>query len=506
MFEFLSHNEGSGFNVSAITKKWKEINGAATVPDDVQSKPCQIIDSKSPIGLFNTKHGNPEWMLSQLEKQGYKFRSTQHISDEVAYRYLSPDSSSGIAGVILFFGKDGKWRVYSHQGDVLGQSPHSHDAFSLHTIFAHDGDQHKAIASLSKSIKHPTVDNLDWTKEFMVSSAQMDKFSAPEFIIENLIIRGHLCVFPAEPNGGKTTIFMELAGQMAEPNYRVMYVNADVSGGDAKDMHKQALDNNFDLLLPDLADGKSMDDLLLKLKGMAESSGIFDDVVFIFDTLKKMTDVISKSQAKELYKTLRALTAKGMTIILLAHTNKYEDKDGNPIYEGTGDLRADVDELIYLIPQKHPDGSTTVSTKPDKVRGNIKPISFLISPNREVTLLDDYIDTSKSKKLTEHLERDRQCIDHISSILESDDLNKKQIYEHCGDEGIGKRVADKTLSRYSIPININFPSHELPIRTDTLFWGRYKGTKNSWHYRLLPLEKKMPNLLSFSSKAGAKSG
>ena len=43
--------------------------------------------------------------------------------------------------------------------------------------------------------------------------------------------------------------------------------------------------------------------------------------------------------------------------------------NGKPIYEGTGDLRSDVDELIYFIPEKHEDGSMTVSTDPDKTRG-----------------------------------------------------------------------------------------------------------------------------------------
>ena len=53
----------------------------------------------------------------------------------------------------------------------------------------------------------------------------------------------------------------------------------------------------------------------------------FSGQVFIFDTLKKMTDVINKRAAKDLLATLRGLSTKGMTIILLAHTNKYKGAD-----------------------------------------------------------------------------------------------------------------------------------------------------------------------------------
>ena len=38
---------------------------------------------------------------------------------------------------------------------------------------------------------------------------------------------------------------------------------------------------------------------------------------------------MSKQKAKDLYSIFRKLTSKGMTIICLAHTNKYDDRDGN---------------------------------------------------------------------------------------------------------------------------------------------------------------------------------
>src|SRR5690606_31180754 len=107
------------------------------------------------------------------------------------------------------------------------------------------------------------------------------------------------------------------------------------------------------------------------------------------DTLKKIADVQNKAHIKEVMKVFRRLTARGMTVILLAHTNKYKDEEGNPIFEGTGDLRADVDELIYLIPHRNDDGSMYVTTKPDKVRGSFEEITFNISSTQEVSLSKD---------------------------------------------------------------------------------------------------------------------
>jgi hypothetical protein len=87
---------------------------------------------------------------------------------------------------------------------------------------------------------------------------------------------------------------------------------------------------------------------------------------------------------------LRGLTVRGCTVVLLGHTNKHLSKDNQTIYEGTADLRNDLDELIYLDVQKDETKSIlTITTRPDKVRADIKPRSFHIHlPDRRVEELD----------------------------------------------------------------------------------------------------------------------
>lgn len=312
--------------------------------------------------------------------------------------------------------------------------------------------------------------NMEWLSNFTLSEAEVDKLIDPDWIYKDLIIGGHLIAIPAAPGAGKTTILMQVAAEIAK-DYQVCYVNADIGSGDVKAMQKQADYHGFKLLLPDMKISLSMDDVVQKLVAMNQTDADYSDYVFIFDTLKKMVDVISKSRAKDLYKTLRGLTAKGMTIVLLAHTNKYTDSDGHPIYEGCGDLRSDVDELIYLIPKKNPDGSMTVSTDPDKVRGKFEPITFEISADRIVTR-SDYVDVQAIKLAENQREHDAAIIEAISEAIQAGEDRQAQIVGYCKDKyHMGWRTVERVLNEYRFPPN--------PL------WSRQRAfQKNAWIYSL----------------------
>ena len=301
----------------------------------------------------------------------------------------------------------------------------------------------------AKPIKEPgAVTTLDWTREFIMSDEDISKLKRPEWIIQDIVIRGHLVIVVAEPNGGKTTIFAHLAGEIVRAGYKVFYVNADISGSDAARFIETSKAGGWTALLPDLIPGMAMQDVIERLEAMNGKGGNLTDVVFIFDTLKKMTDVISKSSIKNLLKLLRSLTGKGMTIILLGHTNKYKDADGKPVFEGTGDVRADADELIYLIPQKHPDGTMTVSTEPNKVRGDFKPITFQIDKALNVTRAASYVDTAAARKQQDKYENDQPDIRVILDAIEAGMHKQTEILEHCRTHQIGKRTVLRILRDY----------------------------------------------------------
>lgn len=319
-------------------------------------------------------------------------------------------------------------------------------------------------------VRKPKAD-MSWIKGFTVTKEEVEEMSNPDWVYENLIIQGHMLVIPAPANGGKTTILQYICAQISG-RYSVYYVNADISGGDAKWAHAHAEKYGYTLMLPDMKAGLSMDDVVSQLNLMNQNDADYSAIVFVFDTLKKMTDVIAKSKSKNLYKTLRGLSAKGMTLVLLGHTNKYKDADGRYVFESTGDLRTDVDEMIYMIPKKNDDGSMTVSTDPDKVRGTFEPITFEISADREVTALDTFIDVAAIKKTENQREKDETVIEAITEALEAGKYKQIEIVGHCNEHHkIGWRSLERVLKRYGKP-----PSK---------LWSRTKAfEKNAWIYKL----------------------
>lgn len=322
----------------------------------------------------------------------------------------------------------------------------------------------------------------DWTNDFILSEDEANSIASPEWIIPDLIISGHVILIPAEPNGGKTTIMFYLAGVMAEQDYKVFYVNADISGGDAKPLVKIARDLNFSLLLPDMKTGLSIDHVILELVDLSKSVQRLDDTVFIFDTVKKMLNVMSKSAAKLFFQLMRTLSAKGMTIILLAHTNKYPDKDGNPIYEGTGDMRADVDELIYLVPQRNDDKSMIVSTVPDKQRGSFKPISFSIAVDRTVTILGDVINTLAANKQAKVKIKDDPIITAINAAIEAESTSQQAIVDYCSSHhNIGERLVKTILGKYAK----DFDDPSSDAMADNHLWKKERGERKSYNFSVL---------------------
>lgn len=207
-----------------------------------------------------------------------------------------------------------------------------------------------------------------------------EKMANAEFIIDNLIVRGHVHYIAAPGNGGKTTIFVHLCPEMVASGYSVFYINVDGNPDDLKRHQKHADEHGYRVICPDAkGSGKSVDDVMIKLEKLAESDVDLSSTIFIFDTLKKFLDVINKAQAKRFNTLMRALSQKGMTIILLGHTNKHKDVDGKLVYEGTSDMRSDVDNLIYFNSSlNEQERILDVTTYPDKVRANFEPRSFRI--------------------------------------------------------------------------------------------------------------------------------
>ena len=181
-----------------------------------------------------------------------------------------------------------------------------------------------------------------------------------------------------------------------------------------------------------------------------------------------------KNAVRNLFKTLRTLSALGMTIVLLAHTNKYYGDDGLPVFEGVGDIRADTDELIYLLPHAQADGTKIISTVPNKIRGEFSPTSFRIKPDRTIEALDKYVDVKAQIRAEREFFADIEDIKEIHEFLKDGPSNQKEIYT---ETSLTRPRAIKLLRTYR-----------------GKQWSEETRHKNAKYYQSLPHHKRSPSI------------
>ena len=329
---------------------------------------------------------------------------------------------------------------------------------------------------------------IDGIKElFSVKSEYIAGLGNEEFLFDNLIIGNHILVIIAQSGGGKTTVlYFHVAPALANAGYKVWYIDADSPPSDHKKMKEVADRYGFEFLIPDVNQGTSIGNMVKSFSEMADKGESLAGHVFVFDTLKKFIDLMSKKSAKEFFVLMRKLTKLGATIILPGHANKHRDVDGNLVFEGVGDVKSDADDLIFFESSKNPDGSMDVTTvvdssKGSKVRGVFEPISFHISSDRQVSVhgkpleLNTMGDTAASKATDDDIITAAvKCIkEHGNSILQSQ-LVEKVATLLPKKAGAGR--IRKIIKRHAI-----FKGEPLKVGAKFVYTV---GDKNSHHYEL----------------------
>jgi len=227
-------------------------------------------------------------------------------------------------------------------------------------------------------------------EQMEITEKHVKNIENTKHLFQKLFIHSHMTLFCSEAGVGKTTLLNFCCTEMVQRGYKVAYINVDASASDMKYYFAHADKHGYKLINPDMT-GHGIEKVIEWLKAVGNGKADYGKTVVILDTLKKFTSVMDKRLIVEFNKILRKCTLKGMSIICASHTNKFKDEDGNPIYEGTSDLRNDFDELIYLIQQKHADGSSDVlctanTDKGGKSRGVVQDTTFHITKEREVFL------------------------------------------------------------------------------------------------------------------------
>ena len=342
------------------------------------------------------------------------------------------------------------------------------------------------LPSISAKHRHDTIQPTlkfegsgigELVRRFGVTQEDIQDMKETELLYHDVFPRGHLINIAGEPGAGKTTVMEKVAGSLSEEKLDVYYLNSDIAAGDVPEAKRRADDGGYTLLAPDIKPGESTEGFVAILEQMADSDEDFSQVCIIIDTLKKTTEVINKQKASKLYKTLRSMTGRGCTIITLGHCNKYRDADGIPIFEGTGDIRSDFDEVALLFHNPSDFGEQITSiywpgqgVPWTKSRAAVEPCSWSFSiPGREVRRLDKWVDTIEQSRNDRQAKKVEDLISCLSDILRSNPEGLVQTkVEKLADEKIGveRRNVQKVLKS-------GLDKH----------WTRSRGDKNSWIYQ-----------------------
>ncbi|GAB5449925.1 MAG: hypothetical protein Hals2KO_02530 [Halioglobus sp.] len=332
------------------------------------------------------------------------------------------------------------------------------------------------LLSRAEAFRDPLPE--DFMGKYELSDADIEAIQDAVFIISSLVIYGQITVIAAKPGSGKTSVMMRECVNAVRAGYRVVYVNMDCGAADLKYWHGLAQQGGFRMITPHFSGAQGIDTWL---EGLAQMTALHDDLSGLFiviDTLKKIADLMSKSRVRDTMTLLRALTAKGATLVCLAHCNKHRDNTGKLVFEGVGDIEADCDNLIYLESEKAADGIRTVSTEPsDKVRGVFEPRTWRIHPDRTVEALESFVDVKAEIAAATQREKDETTIEAIQAGIRGGHHKRIELLDFVSEHGISKREFDAVIKRYC--------QGHTDAKTDPIWKSLKLHSNNSSHYLLI---------------------
>lgn len=291
------------------------------------------------------------------------------------------------------------------------------------------------------------VDPIAELSRFEVTADAVAKMSETILIWRKIIASAHVAAWIAQGNGGKTTIAKKAAAELSASGWQVFFLQEDAGAGDLPALFAHAKEHGYKLLNSTLGNA-TPDDQIEVLQALAVGGADLSRFVLIFDTLKKYAELMSKGATRELFTLLRSLTARGATIVLLGHANKHRGLDGKLIFEGVGDIRNDVDELIYIeATERDATGKVVLTMTPDKVRSLVKPVSFeLDTYTMELRHIDKPVDIHRARQQQE----DAEAIAVVRKAIATIGMKKTALADLVATRcGVGRRVATTLIERYA---------------------------------------------------------
>jgi hypothetical protein len=281
-------------------------------------------------------------------------------------------------------------------------------------------------------------------------------------ILGDLAIQGQTTVFFAPPNSGKTLIAMNLSMEgikrkVIDPR-QLFYVNADDGFTGVVTKAGIAEEHGFNMLVPGHKGFKARD--LIGLLEKIADTGHAQNTIIVLDTLKKFTDLMNKTEGTKFGIAVREFSAKGGTVIALAHTNKNRDFQGKLVPGGTSDIRDDADCVYIIDTLADKDDLRTVEFVNNKNRGGVaKKAVFQYSTAEGLSyqqLLDSVIkiDPATQDQLKKDIEMDlsgdSMLIALVKGFIAQGINTKTQLVDELAQQGgISKKRARKLIEDHT---------------------------------------------------------
>ncbi len=337
---------------------------------------------------------------------------------------------------------------------------------------------------------------LDMTKFSLTGLSEIMKKQMLEdrFILGRMAIFGQSSAWYAKPNTGKTLIILKLLTEAIDSGeingQDVFYINADDTYKGLVYKLKIAEKYRFHMIAPshkgpggEVFESKSM---VAYLENMIENNQA-KGKIFILDTAKKFTNLMSKDICSEFGDVVRQFISHGGSMIMLAHANKHRDEDRKIVYSGTTDLVDDAD-CAYTIDVVEDDsnGMRTVKFENFKNRGDVDLEAFYKYNYLPETMYYDRFesvqkigkeeqeDALQKQRLAKKLMQNKDAVDALIESISEGVTTKTALIQDAHDKsGISKPKIRKALDE-----------HTGSEKSKNQFWHIEPGEKNAKLYCL----------------------
>lgn len=253
-------------------------------------------------------------------------------------------------------------------------------------------------------------------EDMTVTNEMVEHIESIKPLYKDVIAKGHIVGFIGLPNSGKTTLMRFFVEKLTK-KYSVVYVNMDIGPDEIKYQQKHANKFKYKLISPNFTNSSNQK-VLEKIEAIGDSGMDLSNAVMIVDSTKKLVKVNQKDIAADFLEVLRKANSKGMTIILLMHTTKYRDADGNLIHAGTQDFIDDIDETNF-IESVLVDDIQRIAIYPDKMRNTfVKKTSYTYKRSSRIMTRDKVFNDLKKVNVAGKKVR-KNDNDHILSIIDA---------------------------------------------------------------------------------------